>query len=166
MTYDVQIRQLELMALFDLKGEDTVLSKWCGEMTPPFPTAPLTYEVKAGRELMAVGPDHWILRAPIDQEKELAAALKPDQAPDDISIVPISDTLNFFEVTGPETQEIMAVASPLDLHIDLFPANGAAFSEVFSTKSLIIRIENGFHLGVDRSYAPMIADYLTRAIAD
>ena len=166
MTYDVQIRQPDLMALFDLKGANTALSKWCGDTIPPFPAAPLTYEVKAGRELIAVGPDHWILRAPIDQEKGLAATLKPDQAPDDISIVHISDTLNFFEVTGPETQEVMAVATPLDVHMDVFPANGAAFSEVFSVKSLVIRIDNGFHLGVDRSYAPMIADYLTRTIAN
>ena len=166
MTYDAHIQQLDLMSLFDLKGKKAALSKWCGATIPAFPTAPLTCEVKTDQELMAVSPDHWILRAPIDQEKGLFAALKPDEAPDDISIVHISDTLTFFEVTGPEAQEVMAVATPLDLHMDVFPANGATFSEVFSVKSLIIRVENGFHIGVDRSYAPMIADYFARTIAD
>ena len=115
---------------------------------------------------MAIGPEHWILRAPLDQEEALFAALKPDAAPADISIVHISDTLCFFEITGPDVQEVMAVATPLDLHAEVFPANGATFSEIFSVKALIIRIEGGFHLGVDRSYAPMIADYLARTIAD
>ena len=163
MTYSVHIQQRGLMALFDLKGKESALSGWCA--LPPFPAMPVTYSVQADRELMAIGPEHWILRAPLDQEEALFAALKPDAAPADISIVHISDTLCFFEITGPDVLEVMAVATPLDLHAEVFPANGATFSEIFSVKALIIRIEGGFQFGVDRSYAPMIADYLARTIA-
>ena len=59
----------------------------------------------------------------------------------------------------------MAVATPLDIHRDVFPAGSAAFTEAYQIKALIIRREPGYHLGVDRSYAPMIADYLSRTVS-
>ena len=37
MTYDVEIKPLELMALFDLKGGRQALSRWCGDGVPEFP---------------------------------------------------------------------------------------------------------------------------------
>lgn len=164
MTYSVHIQQRGLMALFDLKGTESALLDWC--TLPPFPSAPLTYTTQADQELMAIGPEHWILRAPLDQEEPLLMVLRPESAPADLSIVHISDTLCFFEVTGPDVSEVMAVATPLDTHADIFPTKGATFSEIFSVKALIIRVDGGFHLGVDRSYVPMIADYLARTIAD
>lgn len=164
--YDVEIEQLSLMALFDLKGSQSALLEWCGHALPDFPSHPLGFSVRDGRDLMWLGKEHWILRAPLDDEAQILADLRPDQAPDDISVVMISDTLTFFSVTGPDADDVMAVASSLDLRAKAFAENGATFSEAFSTKALILRADGGYHLGVDRSYAAMIADYFARATAD
>ena len=165
MIYDVTIEPLGLMALFDLKSSPAALSDWCGTALPDFPETPLGYTVKDGMELMYLGPEHWLLRAPLDMEEALSNALKPDAAPDDISIVRVSDTLTFFSISGPERDEVMAVATPLDLHPTVFPDRCATYTEAFSAKSLILRSGEAYHLGVDRSYGAMIADYLARTVA-
>ncbi len=166
MIYDVQIQPLDLMALFDLKGSREALSNWCGVALPAFPDRAGTYTVREGMELMWLAPEHWILRAPLDQEDGLAEGLKLSTAPDDISIVRISDTLSFFSVSGPDVGEVMAVATPLDIRPSVFPANAATFSEVFQTKALILRMPDACHVGVDRSFAPMVADYFARTVSD
>ena len=165
MTYDVEINQLGLMALFDLKGHRDAMANWCGAAIPAFPEPALCYSAENDMELMSLGRDNWMLRAPVANEDALLGALKPDAAPTEISVVRVSDAFSFFSVTGSEAAEVMAVATPLDIHPDVFPENGAAFTEVFSTRGLILRVDSGFHIGVERSYAPMIADYLARTIA-
>jgi len=165
MTYDVEIRQLDLMALFDLKGSQSEVAAWCGATLPAFPDQPLRRCEAEERALMWLGPEHWILRAPLKQEESLLAALNPAEAPDTVSVVQISDTLSFFALTGPDVAEVMAVATPLDIHDSVFPPDAACFTDLFSVKALVLRIPGGFHLGVGRSFAPMIADYLARTTA-
>ena len=166
MMYDVAIEQLDLMAVFDLKGSVDDLSKWCGSELPDFPDKPMSYTAKDGLELLHVGWDNWLLRAPLEKEDMLTQALRPADAPDDISIVRVSDVYTFFSVQGPENDEVMAVATSLDVQDNAFTANSAAFSEVYSTKALVMRVGDAYHVGVDRSFGPMIADYFGRTIAD
>ncbi len=166
MMYDAEIKQLDLMALFDLKGPQRAMSEWCGAELPDFPAAPLSYASKDSKKLLWLAPEHWLLMAPLALEQPLSARLNPDQAPDDVSIVRISDTLTFFALAGREITEVMSVASPLDVHRDVFPQNGATYAEFYQIKALILRVADGFRVGVDRSYGPMIADYLSRTMAD
>ena len=69
MIYDVDIKQLSLMALFDLKGTQSALAEWCGEVLPAFPEQAMRMTFKDQRELMFVGPEHYLLRAPLDQPR-------------------------------------------------------------------------------------------------
>lgn len=166
MTYDASISQLNLMALFDLQGARDSLEQWCGPALPDFPDSPLTYASREKQRLMWLGQEHWILSAPLEEEESLTEQLKPSIAPDDISIVRISDTISFFAITGQEADEVMAVATPMDVHPDAFAEHGSAYTEAFGIKALVIRTKDGFHLGVDRSYGSLAADYLTRITAD
>jgi sarcosine oxidase subunit gamma len=165
MIYDVTITRPDLMAVFDLKGEAGALARWGAGVLPEFPATPQRYDSMGGADLMWLGRRLWYLRAPIAQEPALLAALRPDAAPVGISIVRLSDSLSFFQVTGPDVAEVMAVASPIDLHPSVFPGNGAALTEAFGIKALIVAVAGGFQIGVDRSFAPMVADYLARAVA-
>ena len=164
--YDVRIERLEQMALFDLKGSRSVIEGWCGHTLPDFPDTPLSYNVKDNLELMFLGPEHWILRAPLNMEKALGEVFRPEKAPDEISIVCISDTLAFFSMSGSEILELMSVVSPLDTNLDVFHVNSSLFSEAFLVKALFVRVGDAIQLGVDRSFGPMIADYLARSVAD
>lgn len=163
MPYDVIITRLPLRTLFDLKGTATALAAWCGTALPPFPDRPNSRTEAAGRGLHWAGPDRWLLMAPLAEEAVLAAALRAEEAPDDISVTLVSDTLTFFAVTGPDATEVMAVVTPLDLHPDTFPQDGAAWTEALGIRSAIRRIADGYEIAVDRSYADWFEESLRRA---
>jgi sarcosine oxidase subunit gamma len=165
MGYDVNIRRQGLSALFDLKGAADQITAWAGTHLPPLPGAPNSRSEKDGMQLFFIGPDHWILRAPIAQEDALAGALKPETCPADISIVRVSDTLTFFDLTGPDAAEVMAVACPLDLHPSVFGADSVTYTETFGLKALVQRVEGGFEFAVEQSFGNMVTDFLNRAVA-
>ena len=166
MTYDVEFTQLAMMTLYDLKGRSEDIAAWCGDAIPPFPTAPLSLTRHAQSELLWLAPNHWILRAPLEKENVLDEALKPNDAPANISIVRTSDSLVFFALHGVDLAEVMAVASPLDIHPSKLAEGSAAFSEVFGIKALVMGNASDIEIGVERSFGPMIADYLQRTIGN
>ena len=86
-----------------------------------------------------------------------------EQAPVHVSIVLVSDTLTFFRISGPDADQIIKIASPLDIHPTVFPCNGASYTQVFGIKGLVIRNTDGFEIAVESSYADMIDDFLRRA---
>ncbi len=162
MPYDVTIERQPTFALFDLKGAKKVVEKWADLELPETPNR---FFENNGALLCHIGPDHWLLRAPLDQEPALDAQLKPVDAPADISIVRISDTQTFFRITGPDASEVISIGCPMDVHQTAFPENGVNFSEFFGVKTLILRNPPGFDVAVEQSFANMIADYLDRATA-
>lgn len=163
MPYDVVINRLPLRALFELKGSGLEIAAWCGDALPEFPDKPNTASSRNGRTLIWTGPDRWLLNASGNEEETLIRAVRPDAAPGDLSIVLISDTLTFFEISGPEADEVMAVATPMNIHPSAFPADGACFTEAFGTKALLRRVANGFEIAVDRSYGDWFEESLRRA---
>lgn len=165
MPYDVTFTRLPTQALFDLKGPGAALRDWAADALPPMPERPNTKTEGMGAALMFIGPDHWLLRAGLDHEATLEAALRPAAAPPDISIVRVSDTLAFFRLIGPEAAQVMAIACPMDLHESRFGPDAASFTEAFGLRALVTRCAGGVDLGVDQSYAPMLMDCLTRATA-
>jgi sarcosine oxidase subunit gamma len=153
-----------LSAIFDLKGRKDGLRAWLSGLALPFPDRANTATGSGDLELYWIGPDHWLLRGPIESEDDLLVTMDPRAAPEDISITLISDTLAFFHISGAAADQIIAIASPLDTHRSAFPANGVTFTEAFGLKALVIRRNDGFELGCDRSYGDMVADYLKRAV--
>lgn len=162
MPYDVTFERLETQALYDLKGPREGLSAWTGEALPPFPERPNSKSEDEEGVLMFIGPDHWLLRADLTQEDALDTALRPAEAPPEISIVRLSDTLAWVRITGPEAAEVMAGACPMDLHKSRFGADAASFTEAFGLRALVTRCEGGFDVAVEQSFGPMMIDYLTR----
>ena len=163
MGYDVDIAQLPITALFDLKGSAKAISGWAPGAFPKFARRPNRLTHGDAGTLCHIGPDHWILRADLDREGDLEAALRPAAAPAQISIVRISDTMAFFRIAGADAGEVMSIGCPMDLHPAVFPKDGVSFTEFFGVRALVMRAQGGFDLGVEQSFAPMIADYLRRA---
>ena len=165
MGYDVEIHRLELNAVIDLQGEEKAIEEWVKGELPPFPEIPNTASASDGLELYWIAPERWLLRSAIENEDHMLEMTQPNSAPVDISIVPVSDTFRFFEVIGPDAGEIISTACPLDHDISVFPANGVSYTNIFGIKGLLIRIEDGFEIAVESSFADMIEDYLTRTNA-
>lgn len=165
MGYDVTITRQPLRALFDIQGAPDRVANWCGPVLPPFPNRPNSLMARDGREMMWVGPDQWLLSAGIEEEEELCTALRLEEAPAEIAIVLVSDTLAHFTVIGSDATEVLAIATPLDLNPAAFAADSVSQSEAFGTKALIRRVGGGFEIAVDRSYDDWFATYLAKVIA-
>ncbi|MFA3918452.1 sarcosine oxidase subunit gamma [Ruegeria hyattellae] len=165
MSYDVTLQRCGLDALFDLKGKAGAIRDWAGDTLPHWPDRPNTRTSGGALELCHIGRDHWLARAPLEQEEMLEAQFQPATCPAEISIVRVSDTLSFFRVTGPDAPEVMAIACPLDLHEAAFGVDAVAYTEVFGLKALVLRCAGGFEFAVEQSFGDMVEDYLTRATA-
>ena len=113
-------------------------------------------------EVFHPGREHWLLRAPLEQEDALLFTLLEDQPLPGTLILALSDAYAFFDISGPQARQILAIASPLDTDPRAFPADGATITEAFGQKVLLIRSRTGFEIAVERSYAPMMTDYFSR----
>ena len=166
MIYDVKIQRKFLNALFDIKGSIREVKSYLKEYINSLPVEPNSYIAQGNWKILYVGPNHWILMAPIDEEKELISSLRPHDCPASISIVLISDTLTFFYIEGPDAFDILSIASPLNLNIDAFTPNTATFSEIFGLKALTFRCGDGFQFAVDQSFGDMVSNYLDLTLAN
>ena len=164
MAYEVNIRANISHALFDLKGEKQALMNWLPEIADSFPRRANSFSVLGRKMLYWIGPAHWILRGPLSEEADLHEMLRTEAAPVNISLVLVSDALRFFEISGPDTLQLVAIASPLDTHPTVFPVNSATYTEAFGLKALISHTDSGYEIAVDRSFATMTEDYLMRAV--
>lgn len=165
MGYDAAYTRHDLRAVFDLKGTQGDLADWCAGLDLAWPTRPNTQAMRGPHALCWIGPEHWLLLADLAQEATLEAALRPTDAPETISVVRVSDSFQFFDVTGPDALEVMAIACPLDLHPSVFGDDACTFSEVFGQKALVYRAPKGFAFAVEQSFGPLIEDYLKRTLA-
>jgi len=165
MPYDATIDRLPIFALFDLKGAQADMSDWGGDVLPEFPETPNTARSDGGTTLLFIGQNRWLVRADIAHEAALETALRPAAAPPDISIVRVSDTLTFFRITGPDAAQLMSIGCPLDLHPEFFCPDAVSYTEFFGLKALVLGCANGFEVGVEQSFANLMADYLARAMA-
>lgn len=164
MPYDVKIDRLPAFTLFDLKGSAKDLAIWVPDLLS-FPTAPNTLCRADTMELCLIGPNRFLLRAPCQKEDTLISVLRPAEAPPEISIVRVSDTMTFFRIAGPDAHDVMSIGCPLDLHPNVFGADAVSYTQFFGLRALVLRCDAGFDCAVEQSFGDMVADYLARAMA-
>ena len=157
MGYQATIKKLGLSAIFDIKGDASAASKRISHLGLVLPSEVNTATEKDGQYLCWVGENHWLLLAPAEKENQLLDTLAPHDPAMDCRIFLVSDAYTFFTVTGNQANEILAIASPLDIRLINFPENAATYSELFGIRGLIMRQQKGYLIAVERSYADMIA---------
>ena len=164
MGYQATIKKLGLSAIFDIKGDASAASKRISHLGLVLPSEVNTATEKDGQYLCWVGENHWLLLAPAEKENQLLDTLAPHDPAMDCRIVHVSDAYTFFTVTGNQADEILAIASPLDIRLINFPKNAATYSELFGIGGLIMRRQNGYLIAVERSYTDMIAIYFKKVL--
>ena len=141
MGYQATIKKLGLSAIFDIKGDASAASKRISHLGLVLPSEVNTATEKDGQYLCWVWENHWLLLAPAEKENQLLDTLAPHDSAMDCRIVLVSDAYTFFTVTGNQADEILAIASPLDIRLINFPKNAATYSELFMiVKSFILSI--------------------------
>ena len=164
MGYQATIKKLGLSTIFDIKGDASAASKRISHLGLVLPSEVNTANEKDGQYLCWVGENHWLLLAPAEKENQLLDTLAPHDPAMDCRIVLVSDAYTFFTVTGNQADEILAIASPLDIRLINFPKNAATYSELFGIGGLIMRRQNGYLIAVERSYTDMIAIYFEKVV--
>lgn len=161
MAYAVDIRRERTGALCDIRGAAATVAAMLGRLDLRMPVAANTGSGNGDLELFWVGPQRWLLRSAADPEWHTrVAGLAGDPR---VSVVDVSDGYTMFAITGADAAEILAQASPLDVHPSAFPGNGASFTEFFGQTALIVRRNDGFLIAVESSYADFVGAWLERA---
>ena len=154
MTYQANFSLQPWTAVFDLKGQ-------------PADIAHRLSAIGSGPDtVLKVAPEHWLVRTALAQEDQVLAQLTQSPCASDTLIVNVSDAYVFFRLDGADAGQLIAIASPINVQLMPFGANGGAFTEVFGQKALLIRWPDAFEIGVERSYSTLIADYFHRVLRD
>jgi heterotetrameric sarcosine oxidase gamma subunit len=144
--YKANFQIQAMTAVFDLKGHpDDILHR--------FEPASLVYRV---------APQHWLVRTTLDQEARLFAHLTKAPCASDTLIINVSDAYTFIGIDGPDADQMIAIASPIDAWAMPVGAAGATFTEVFGQKAFLIRQPKGFEIAVERSYSQLLLDFFSR----
>ncbi len=167
MGYEATASRAGTQAVFEIRGKQRDVAAWAGARLPPLPAQPNTETREDGLAICHCGPDRWLVRAPIRREAGLTEALDPDAAPVSVSVVPVSDSYAFFNVSGKDADAVMSMVTPLDLHRSVFPENAATFTAVCGVRGFLARRtrpENGYELAVDASLAEMVECWFARIL--
>jgi len=168
MKYQVSINASVLQAMLDLKGDQPCLQNWLRSWPEladlVFPDVKNTAGKCNDTATYWIGQSHWLVRAPLEREAALASIARAAETLTDVSAIVVSDAMAFYRIQGPDADQIISIASPLDIHDSVFPFNGVTYTEFFGLKALIIRCNDGFEIGTDRSYFDMMGDCFAHTV--
>lgn len=164
MAYQATIEKQGLSTIFDIKGDASAVAKRLSQLGLTLPASANMSIEKDGQHLCWIGETHWLLLAPVEKEAQLRDSLAPHDPALDCRIVPVSDAYSFFSVRGDQADDILAIASPLDIRRINFPDNAASYTELFGIRGLVLRRQNGYSVAVERSYADMVSVYFNKVL--
>lgn len=164
MIYDVRIEMLELFCVFDLKGARPHIESLLTSLPINLPESANTAATFGDMVLCWVAPTQWILRIPQESEQKLALESQLNGSERNVSVVEVSDMLQFFSVSGRDVDEVLATCCPLDFDLTVFRDNTATFTEFLGTKALLLGVADTYQFAVERSYVDFINDNLNRVL--
>ena len=164
MGYQATIKKQGLLAIFDIKGDASAVAKRLSKLGFSVPENKNTAAEKNGQHLCWIGETQWLLLAPAEKEAQLLDSLVPHDPALDCRVVLVSDAYSFFSVRGNQADDILAIASPLDIRRINFPDNAASYTELFGIRGLVLRRQNGYSIAVERSYADMVSVYFDKVL--
>lgn len=118
--------------------------------------------------VFGLGPDEWLVRVPPDEEAHWLVRLEAAAAGSFAAVVLVSDAWSVFTVTGPDTLDVLAQSTGVDVHPSAFPAGRAVRAGFAGISALIHRLDDrpSFDVYVDSSLARYAGRWLESAIGD
>ena len=116
--------------------------------------------------MFALGPDEWLIRTGPDEEDRWLAKLEEAAADSFGAVVLVSDAWRVFTVTGPETLDVLAQATGVDLHPCAFPTGRVVRAAFARIAAIIHRLDDrpAFEIHVDASVARYAQRWIESAI--
>jgi len=111
-----------------------------------------------------LGPDEWLLHAPLDRTSDFDRALREGLAGQHAALVDVTDQWTVLRLSGERARTVLAKGCPLDLHPRVFRATGCAQSRYLKAGVLIDQADDvpSYDIRVHRSFAK----YLWTALVD
>lgn len=111
-----------------------------------------------------LGPDEWLLEAPLGRMEGLETALRAALDGQHAALTEVSDQTVVLGLTGPQAREVLARGCPLDLHERAFGPERCAQSHYVKAAILLHQSDDrpSFEIRVRRS----LARYLWTALAE
>lgn len=147
MADNVQIRALPMRACFDIKGPKDVVGRALGAVA--LPSRPNTRSEYGSVEVHWVGPESWILTAPIGSEGEWIGRFGGLSEEPDLLALTVSDLHSFVEISGAHAEDVLASAVSLDLR--RLGNDASLFTEVFGQRGILVKRSGSHEIAVENS---------------
>lgn len=156
---DVTIRTLTRAARFSVRCGEADRTAAAEALGVPLIGTIGAIAVAGPRRSLCLGPDEWIVVAPLEDGPAMAAAFAASPAVG--SLVEVTNRDVTFAITGPGGEELLAHGCPRDLS-KLAPGRGVR--TVFDGVSVVLwRFDDRFEMAVWRSYVPFVEALLSAA---
>ena len=116
-------------------------------------------------QLFWLGPDEWLLHLDLQQLETTLTALRADMESIHHAITDVSDYFTVLTLSGPQSQEILASGTPLDIREAHFKA-GQCAQTLFGHASILLwrHDAQSYRMQVRWSYAQYLYTYLEQSI--
>ena len=163
MAYDAVVDRISPRFIIDVRGDAVVVPKLLATVPLTSPAAPNSWSASSETVLAWIAPRRWMVIAPMEAEAKLLPAFATPPA--GVSAMNVSDAFATFSVSGAGAVDVLAQATPLDVHPAAFSEKGASFTDLFGQGALVLRRGGLFECFVDASYEDYIADRFMRCHA-
>ncbi|MGH7071396.1 MAG: sarcosine oxidase subunit gamma [Acetobacteraceae bacterium] len=150
---------------FILRGRPAAIEAAGAAFGPALPAASCRAAVTAGgRAALWLGPDEWLLLAPLAEAAALALSIEQAMGTHPHSLVEVSHRQVAIDVFGPHAQTILNAGCPLDLDPGTFPVGMCTRTVLAKSEIVLWRTRpETFHLEVARSFAAYVWGFLEEA---
>jgi len=161
---DATIRPLPRAAQFIFRGAEPA-ARQAGEVFGvTFPFAPCGANRQSDRAALWLGPDEWLLIAPAYQETSIEAEFATALAGTPHAFVCVGHRNVAMSIEGFRAAEILNAGCPLDLDETVFPVGMCTRTVLAKAEIILWRTgPQDFTIGVWRSFAPYVRDFLIEA---
>jgi len=164
----VALGECPLMDMLNLRGnpQDAAFTAAVAAVTSlALPLQANTATVGAGRTLLWLGPDEWMLQCEAGQAAALEKGLREALAGQHFSVVEVGHGFTTLSVQGPGAGALLSRGCPLDFHPRAFQAGHMAQTHIARANAVVLCRDAGsdYTLTVRRSFADYLFRWLSAA---
>ena len=164
LTASALVQSLPPASRYILRGGPAVRAAAAGVLGLEVPASSCRAALEGERAALWLGPDEWLLIAPMEDAATLSAALNEPLQALPHSLVEVSHRQIALAVSGPQAATLLAAGCPLDLDERAFPVG-------MCTRTMLARAEivlwrtgtQVFRIEVWRSFAAYVSAFLAEA---
>jgi len=164
----VALGECPLMDMLNLRGnpQDAAFTAAVAAVTSlALPLQANTATLGAGRTMLWLGPDEWMLRCEAGQAAALEKSLREALAGQHFSVVEVGHGFTTLSAQGPGAGTLLSRGCPLDFHPRAFQAGHMAQTHIARATAVVLCRDAGsdYTLTVRRSFADYLFRWLSAA---